>query len=300
MSAAPDYVTLAQVLGALYAGQGLAPGDPPPTDATRDARLQFLISNTCRDFDYEVMGTKLPGVFLPKYETRTFSGRGDQELEIDPILAINSGATAQVQINTTPGYTPTWSDYTSELGSYRMGLLPADSRFPKTRIFRQSSWFADPFPLGNVQITGLWAICQVDPGGTPPTHTQGWNNLPGSVPPIWGPGISGLTDAYLAALAPPAALGGGWWTTPADVVDAIVAWIVNRFEMGKAGYSQQPGSSSMAGVQDTLYPSEIPAEVQRVIRRYRGEDEGYPRFALVSNDGEGSETPYRWAGWITR
>lgn len=277
MATGPDYCTLGQVQSVLYAGRGLAPGDPPPTDATRDARLSALITQTSRDFDHEVAGPRYSGLFVPKYEQRIFSGRGEQVLDIDPALAV-----LRVEYNSTPGSTPTWNDITSELGTYRMGLLPSDTHVVKHQIFRQASWPADPFPLGNVRLSIVWGVCLVDPSAAVPT-----------TPWAYGPG---LTQAQINSLAPP---GGGWWATPEDVIDAVTQWVVVKFESGKAGYSEQPGPGSIPGTQTTEYPPGIPQDVARVIQRYRGEDDDYPKLALVGNEPSSTPAPYRWRDWMT-
>lgn len=279
MATGPDYCKLTDVTGRMYAGQGLAPGDPVPADATRDTLIQDLITKTSRDFDKEVAADDFyPGLFAPKYEVRTFSGKGEQELEIDPFLAVSS-----VMINSTPGRTPTWVDYSSELTSYKMGLLPVGPGWPKHRLFRQASFYEDPFPLGNVQVGGIWGICTPDPAATKPVPT--WFGL--------------ATQAAIDALTPDGLGGGGWWVTPDDVTDAVANWVLFRFEHAKAAYSDTPGSSTQQGTQDTKYPQSIPNEVMRIIRRYQYEDAHHPKFALVGNDNDMIQPGYRWADWQT-
>lgn len=273
MATGPDYCKLADVLGRLYAGQGLAPGDPAPVDATRDVALADLITSTSRDFDHEALGPNFPGGFSPRWDVRTFRGDGSQILEVDPLLAL-----VKVEINATPGGPATWQDYSTELNGYQVGLLPAEVGYPKHRVFRQASFYVDPFPLGNVHLSGLWGICLPDAQMAAPANPwQGINP---------------------ATVLPP---GGGWWSTPDDVEDAVATWVVFRFEHAKAGYSETPGSSTQIGSTSTRFPEGIPADVMRVAARYQTEDANHPKLALVSGDEDLlTMGTYRWAGWQTR
>lgn len=273
-----DYCTLPQVQSALYAGEGLAPGDPAPTDATRDARLSDLITKTSHDFDHEVAGPNYPGLFAPRYEVRVFSGQGNQVLDIDPLLAL--APALAIQYNSTPGRTPTWVDVSGEMATYQMGLLPVGPSYPKHRLFRQGSWFVDPFPLGNIQILGVWGVCLPDPAVAIPN--QPWQGI--------------TVQGTINAMAPP---GGGWWVTPPDVVDAVTEWVVYKFEHGKAAYAEAPGPATLPGVTDTRYPADIPKDVARVIAKYKGEDSDSPKFALVGNEPTDTPYAYRWRGWLT-
>jgi hypothetical protein len=112
MATGPDYCKLADVLAIMYAGQGLAPGEAAPPDDTRDARLQPLITVTSRDFDFQIReNDNLPGLFSPLYDSRLYSGKGSQMLEVDPFLAV-----VKLEILTNPGQpinTQVWTDYTS-------------------------------------------------------------------------------------------------------------------------------------------------------------------------------------------
>ena len=273
-----NYCTLADVTGRLYAGQGLNPGDAPPDDATRDALLTTLIATTSRDFDQEVFeGTDLMvgGAFAPVYETRLFSGLGDQILPTTPFAFM-----AKVEIDATPGQlSHTWNDYTVEFSQNRMGAKPIRG-WPKMELFRQSSFYQDPFRLGNVRLTAVWGILLPDAALAQPTAP--WSGL--------------ATAGAIQAVAPDPTQSTGWWATPDDVRGAIATWVVHRYQQSKTGY----GTDSNTGVAAYQVDKSIPGDVQRVISRYRGEQKT-PKFALVANDGSDVETfpTYRWAGWQT-
>jgi hypothetical protein len=109
MAGGLDYCKLGDVLGILYAGMGLAPGEAAPADDTRDARLEQLITATSRDFDYEVQGdTRNTPLFTPSYDVRLYSGKGGQLLSVDPFLAVT-----KLEVLTNPGVaigSQTWND----------------------------------------------------------------------------------------------------------------------------------------------------------------------------------------------
>lgn len=262
----------------MYAGQGIAPGDPAPTDATRDALLARLITNTSRDFDHEVEGPNYPGLFSPQYGARLFSGLGRPELQIDPVLVV-----AKVEINSTPGQVGTWTDYSAELNSYQMGLLPGTTiGYPKHSIYRVNSFYQDPFPFGNVRVTALWGVCLADASVTIPTAP--WQGV--------------ATQGAVNALGP---TSGGWWVTPDDVSDAVAEWTLYRFEHSKAAYAEEPSSSTMQGSQQTKFPADIPRDVARIIQRYSLEDGNHPKLAMVGGDDDVTDPRgYRWADWITK
>jgi hypothetical protein len=122
----------------------------------------------------------------------------------------------------------------------------------------------------------------VDPAGQHPTPQT--------------PGFTGLTQGQIDAMAPP---GGGWYATPLDVVEGVASWVAYRFEAGKAVYADQPATPQAAGGA-LSYPKTVPADVQRLITRYKGSDTEGPKFALVNADGSDEEMlGYRWAGWQT-
>lgn len=272
-----NYCQLSDVTGRLYAGQGLNPGDPAPDDPTRDALLKSLIATTSRDFDQEVWeGTEaMNGIFTPIYEARLFSGLGDQILPVMPFSFM-----AKVEIDATPGQlSHTWNDYTAEFGQNKMGAKPIRG-YPKKELFRQSSFYMDPFRLGNVRLTAVWGIVLPDPALAQPAAP--WFGL--------------TTAAQIQALAPDPTQTTGWWATPDDVIGAVASWTVHRYQMSKTGY----GEDSNTGVAEYKVNKAIPGDVQRVIQRYRGEQK-QPKFALVANDGSDVETfpTYRWAGWQT-
>lgn len=272
-----SYCQLADVQARLYAGQGLNPGDPAPDDPTRDALLKQLIAETSRDFDQEVFeGSDLMvgGAFAPVYEARLYSGAGDQSLKTTPFAFLS-----KVEIDATPGQlSHTWQDYTVEFSQNKMGTKPIRG-WPKNELFRQSSFYQDPFRLGNVRLTGVWGVVLPDPAASQPTAP--WY---------------GLNAAAIQALAPDPTLTTGWWVTPDDVVGAVITWVVHRFQMSKTGY----GTDSNTGVASYKVDKSIPGDTQRVITRYRGENK-VPKFALVANDGSDVESypTYRWAGWQT-
>lgn len=277
MAVGINYCQLSDVTGRLYAGQGLNLGDPLPVDATRDGLLSLLIAETSRDFDQEVWeGTEaMSGLFSPIYESRLFNGLGDQILRTMPFASM-----AKVEIDATPGQLAhTWNDYTVEFSQNKMGAKPIRG-YPKTELFRQSSFYQDPFRLGNVRLTAVWGVILPDPALAQPTPP--WNGL--------------ATAALIQALAPDPTLATGWWATPDDVIGAVATWVVHRYQMSKTGY----GTDSNTGVAAYKVDKNIPGDVQRVIQRYRGEQK-QPKFALVANDGSDVATfpTYRWAGWQT-
>jgi hypothetical protein len=155
--------------------------------------------------------------------------------------------------------------------------------YPKSSIFRQSSFYPDPFPLGNVRLGAVYGNCIVDLIEREPTPQT--------------PGFAAFTQAQIDAMSPAGVANGGWYVTPDDVREAVATWVVYRFEAGKATFSDQPASPSVSGT--TLkYPKTIPDDVQRVIERYKG-DIHVPNFALVDWGAEDVEPGFRWAGWQT-
>jgi hypothetical protein len=278
-----DYCNLDDVNGRLYAGQGLDPDAAAPTDATRDALITQLISDTSRDFDQEVWeSTEFQYLFSPLPETRLFSGLGDPLLQISPLVSL-----IRVEIDSTPGQlSHTWQDYTIEVSRNQMGLLPLRG-YPKTKLFRQSTFYVDPFKLGNVRITALWGILNPDPNATPPDEAWEDTYLDPLKLNIGDP------DITVASLKPSI---GGWWVTPGDVRSAVASWVQQRYQLAKAAL---PGSAG-GGSSKVNVNRSIPDDVQRVINRYRGENKE-PKFALVANDGSDVDgyPVYRWAGWQT-
>lgn len=280
-----DYCAIEDVQARLYSGQGLPGVAVPPVDATRDAILVSLITQTARDFDHEVWGsTEYPGLFSWRLETRLFSGRGDASLLLAPcvkVIKVEMDATAGADVGS-------WQDYTVEFSQRRMGLMPIRG-YPKTKLFRMSAFWADPFLMGNVRITGIWGVLQPSPYATPPDAS--WETT--YLTPITTNDPAGLHPT-LASSRP---VDGGWWATPDDVRAANASWVVHRFQAAKTGYGVSSGTGGAK--MNTL--KTIPDDVQRVINRYKGEHHG-PKFALVANDGSDLDVnpSDRWAGWYTR
>jgi hypothetical protein len=278
MATGGNYCATSDVLQRIYSGSGVS--GSVPDDPARDVWIASLIAARSRDFDQEVYGTELPGIFAPTPATLYFSGNGQPTLDITPLVSL-----IRIEIDATPGQqNPTWQDYTPEIAQRRIGLKPIRGN-PKTSIFRQSSFYVDPFGLGNVRITGIWGICLPDPAATQPDEA--------------------FEDTYLTPLAvsndftiaTSAPVGGGWWVTPDDINDAIASWVVSTYQGAKMGGGGQSGPGSGKVKND----KNIPPDVQRVITRYRGEH-NVPKFALVANDGSDlDEYPaYRWAGWLSQ
>jgi hypothetical protein len=288
-----EYCSLEQVQAAMYSGQGLIGSQNPPTDTTRDALLMQLITQTSRDFDQEVWeSTEYPGLFSWMLETRRYSGVGQQDLHVGPFAKM-----IKVEIDATPGQLQsTFQDYTIEFGQNRMGVKPIRG-FPKSTLFRQATFYVDPFRLGNVRLTALWGIVQ--PDFSPPTGAipnEDWeDNFLDVI--TTNDTIDGVTPT-VASLSPDGT-GNTWWKTPDDVQMAVAAWVAYKFQSRKMAGGLNAGDGKGRLNND----KSIPAEVQRVINRYRGEH-NVPKFALVADDGSdtdssGSYPAFRWAGWFT-
>src|SRR6266576_3784956 len=159
-----DYTTLEVVQSRLYSGQGVLGAQVPPTDTTRDALIKQLIPEVSRDFDRAVWeSSEYPGLFAWRLETRLYSGMGQQDLTVGPFAKL-----AKIEIAATPGQVmQSFQDYTLEVEQNRIGFKPIRG-FPKKTLFRQSTFYVDPFRLGNVRLTGIWGILQPDPDATPP------------------------------------------------------------------------------------------------------------------------------------
>ncbi len=269
MAVADSYCTLDDVQGRLYTGMGMA-GDAP-ADARREALLADLIVQTSRDWDQEIEA--LIGAFSPRYESRLYSGRGFQFLDTEPFVAVD-----QIEYNSTPGRAPTWIDISSELTSNLAGALPLRG-YPKGQLFRQNSWFTDPYFQGNVRVHAIFGTCQ--PDSRTPAPSAGW---------------FGLDGPKIASLAPS---DGGWWVTPDDVRTAVAQWVAYKYQDSRAVYQDQAGSTSAGG--GLQYTGRVPVEVQRIMNHYRRANT--PRFSLVNNDGSipagdpDYMRPARWAGW---
>jgi len=277
-----DYCNTADVTARMYSGQGLPAGAAAPTDPTRDGLIGDEITSASRDFDQEVWGAEYPGLFSWRLETRLFSGLGDPLLWIAPVAVI-----IKVEIDATPGQPQsTWQDITVEISQRTMGLMPIRG-YPKTKLFRQNTFYMDPFKMGNVRITAIWGIVVPDPAATQPNEDWEDQYLDGIT--TTDPANGGVPT--LGHLTPQ---GGGWWSTPADVRKAVASWVVHRFQAAKTGY----GVSSGTGAGKTSKLKTIPDDVQRVINRYKGEHGG-PKFALVANDGSDVDgyPAYRWGDW---
>lgn len=286
-----DYCELPDVRGRLYSGQGL-PGalTNPPVDTTRDALLSDLITQRSRDFDQAVWGNlEYPGLFSWRLETRLYSGLGQQDLSVGPFAKL-----AKIEIAATPGQiVETFQDYTLEVSQNRIGFRPIRG-FPKHVLFRQATFYVDPFRLGNVRLGGIWGILQPDPkavddaSGLP---NEDWEDT--FLDPITTNAPSPVT---VASLAPE---DGGWWKTPDDVRAAVASWVVHTFQAAKTGY----GTSSGQGSAKMTTNKKPPDDVQDVITRYAGQN-NVPKFALVADDGSdgdqmGQYPVWRWAGWQT-
>lgn len=277
MATGPDYCQTSDVTERMYSGSGVTGN--VPDDPSRDAWLADLIKARSRDFDQEVYGPEQPGIFAPFAAQLLFSGLGDSTLEILPAATI-----IRVEIDATPGQqTATWQNYTTEFTKRSMGLKPIRG-YPKTSIFRQASFYQDPFMMGNVRLTGIWGIVLPDPDATQPD--EAWEDK--YLDPL---ALAG--DFSIASAAPP---GGGWWATPDDVKGAVASWVVQTYQSAKMGTGPQsgPGSGRVTSTK------KIPDDVQMVIDRYHGQH-NVPKFALIANDGSDVEAypTYRWAGWQT-
>jgi hypothetical protein len=272
------YCELPDVLGRLYSGQGMS--GAAPVDDDRDALLNDLIYTRSRDFDQEVWQSAehATGLFTPQVEQRLYSGDGRPTLYLSPFLAL-----IRVEIDATPGQAVhTWQDFTPEIAQNRMAILPLRG-WPKSRLFRQATFYQDPWGTGNIRMTMLWGICLPDPGAAVPDETWETANLD---PYDIGP------DITVASIQPP---GGGWWVTPPDVTDAVASWVVHTYQAAKSGYGENTGSGQSA----VKVKKTIPDNVQHVIDRYKGETKA-PKFALVPDDGSDIADPVgRWAGWQT-
>ena len=284
----PSYCQLSDVTTRLYSGSAPATsggGSTVPTDTQRDTYLTSLIQAISRRFDDET--GRPPGTFAPVYESRLFSGRGAQVIELDEFASV-----AKIEINTTPGKTPSWTDYTSDFTNGVASILPM-RYWPKSEIFRMSSWYVDPYQTGNVRVTAVWGAVQPDMGQTVPTAP--WQGL--------------STQGAINALSPDGQ-GGGWWITPEAVAKACAEWTVYAYKASQAGYGDTAGNPSGGTV---LYRKGIPPEVQMVIDGFTKER---PKMSMITTDGtdlaeenayvpgtEAHGSPYatvsRWAGWQT-
>lgn len=286
-----DYCSIEEVQARLYSGQGILNQTNPPTDATRDAMLADLITTVSRDFDEEVWGNlEYPGLFAWRLETRLYSGVGQQDLSIGPFAKL-----AKIEVAATPGQVmQSFQDYTVEIEQNRIGFKPIRG-FPKKQLFRQSTFYVDPFRLGNVRLTGIWGILQPSTLVDPPNadwQTAYLDSITTNATVYHtAPGIPSIAD-----LAPD---GGGWWATPDDVRAAVAQWVTYKFQSAKTA----GGESASKGPATIRNSKIIPADVQRVIERYRGQH-NVPKFALVADDGsdvdqDGAFPVWRWAGWMT-
>lgn len=272
----PDYCILDDVTRRLYGGsQNAAVPDQP----NRDALLHSLISSLSRGFDDET--DRIPGGFAVNYDTRLYSGTGSQRLEIDECAFIS-----KVEVNTTPGTTPTWVDYTVEFSTGRMSTLPIKT-WPKTAIQRISTFPPDPFGFGNVRLTGIFGA--VMPSSITLAPTAPWSQVPT------------LTQAQINALSPDGT-ANTWWITPERVAQAIAAWTVYEFKAAAAAYGDSAGPNAAP----LTYNKEIPQAVKAIIDSYR---EDQLKLAMIGPNGEDLSLPYggsiadparpsRWSGWI--
>lgn len=232
----PSYCAVTDVTARLYSGQAVPAANP---DTGRDALLASLIAATSRRFDVET--GRPPGGFAPVYDARLFSGRGAQVVEVDEFAAV-----AKVEYNLTPAGSPSWQDVTSDFANGTMSALPM-RYWPKSQLFRLSTFVVDPFRVGNVRISAVFGAVQPDMTQTPPVAP--WQGL--------------TTQAQINALSPDG-LGGGWWITPEDVVKAVAEWTVYSFKAGQAGY----GDAAGANAAPLTYAKTTPAAVQAVIDAY--------------------------------
>jgi hypothetical protein len=293
-----DYTTLAAVQSRLYSGQGLLGATNPPVDATRDDFIKQLIPEVSRDFDRAVWETgEYPGLFAWRLETRLYSGLGQQDLVIGPFAKL-----AKIEVAATPGQImQSFQDYTVEFGQNRIGYKPIRG-YPKKTLFRQSTFYVDPFRLGNVRLTGIWGIVQPDPSAVDTASglpDEDWEDA-------YLDSITTNSTSYKNADVPTAPSiadlgpdGGGWWKTPDDVVNAVTSWVVHRYQTAKTGY----GTSTGTGAQKFSSLKAVPDDVQRVINGYKANHD-VPKMALVADDGSDVDTSgaypvWRWAGWMT-
>jgi hypothetical protein len=280
-----DYCALEDVQARLYTGQGLLGSANPPAGQAgtdRDNFLKDLITSTSRRFDEAVWDNlEYPGLFSWILETRLYSGQGQQDLHVGPFASI-----AKVEVDATPGQdSSTFQDYTVEFSQHRMGFRPIRG-YPKQELFRQSTFYQDPFRLGNIRLTGIWGIVQPNDNAAPPN--EDWEDQ-------FLDGIS--TNAgpiTVASLAPP---NGGWWTTPDDVREAVAEWTAYRYQSSKMPGSNTTGLKLATVTNDKT----IPLDVKAVITSYRGQT-NVPNFAFAADDGSDIDTypgGWRWAGWMT-
>jgi hypothetical protein len=272
------YCQVSDVTQRFYSASGVLGQNPD--DPGRDAWLTDLILARSRDFDRAIFGPELQGAFAPVAETRLFSGLGNQKLEVTPYATI-----LRIEMDATPGQqNPTWQDYTPEIAQRRIGFMPIRS-WPKKYIFRQASFYVDPFRLGNVRLTGIWGVVLPDPAA--PQPDEAWEDA--YLDPLAVNGDMSITNCD-----PP---GGGWWVTPDDVRDAIASWTAASYQAAK----MSGGKTSGAGASRITNDASIPPDVLRVINLYKGEH-NVPKFALVADDGSDLADGYpvwRWAGWQT-
>ena len=275
------YCTLDQVRKRLYSGQQATTA--MQADAGRDDLLTELIEALSREFDKET--GRVPGGYDLIYESRLFSGRGEQILEVEEFATL-----AKLEYNTTIFGTPTWNDVTSEVANGRIAIRPIRT-WPKREIFRLNTWIVDPYQTGNTRLTGIWGALQPNKGAVQPTAP--WQGITGAG-----------AQAAIQALAPDPTQTTGWWMTPLDVSKAVAAWVVYEFNAGRAGYADTAGHPSGTGV---LFTKGIPPPVQRVIDKFKG---GKLKLALIGLDGSDASDPTseggdvmnqstRWAGWQT-
>jgi hypothetical protein len=272
------YCQVSDVEERLYSASGVL--GATPDDPGRDAWLGDLILARSRDFDRAIFGPELQGAFAPLVEQRLFSGLGNQKLEVTPFAQI-----IRIEMDATPGQqSPTWQDYTPEITQRRIGFLPIRS-WPKKYIFRQASFYVDPWRLGNIRLTGLWGVVLPDAAATQPDES--WEDT-------YCDPLAVASDLSIASLTP---TGGGWWVTPTDVKDAIASWAAASFQAAK----MSGGKTSGSGASKITNDASIPGDVLRVINIYKGEH-NVPKFALVADDGsdlDDGAPVWRWAGWQT-
>jgi hypothetical protein len=277
MATGPDYCQTSDVTERMYSGSGVT--GSIPDDPARDTWIADLIKARSRDFDQAVYGAEQPGIFAPIPAQLLFSGRGEQVLEILPAATI-----IRVEIDATPGQqVGTWQDYTAEFAKRTIGLKPIRG-YPKTSLYRQASFYVDPFGLGNVRLTGIFGIVLPDPSALQPD--EAWEDTY----------LDPLAVNQDFTIAKAATAGGGWWVTPDDVRGAVASWVVQSYQSAKMGLGPQsgPGSGRVTSTK------KIPDDVQMVIDTYHGQH-NVPKFSLVANDGsDGDGYPrYRWADWQT-
>lgn len=197
------YCQVGDVLNRLYSGQG---GVSPPVDPVRDAFISDLILSCSRRWE-QVTGRPLNG-YVPLYEPRLFSGRGSQWIDVDDF-----GALGQVEIDTTQGRQPTWTDVTTDwmaVGNnpslFRGRVLP-EKYWPKNRLFRMSTFYVDAYQYGNVRIHAVWGTVQPNTLASVPltqvaVTSSTLSGLVASLPvvPLQSV-VAGLTVLYIAGVA---------------------------------------------------------------------------------------------------